>query len=342
MIASTSTLEVPVRVGCVGLGWWGGVLAGKAHSAGLDVTACWSPTRASREAFASEHGCAAVPDLASLLMRDDVEAVLLATPHSTHARLVENCAEAGKDVFVEKPLTLRYADARRAVDAAQAAGVLLQVGHMRRRQPAVRRLKELVDGGTLGVVHHVEGNLSYPKGLSPRTGWRGDRAESPAGGMTGLGVHVLDTMIHLVGPIARVSAFSRQVLGRGTLDDATVVSLEFASGPLGLLATSMVVPDVATQAVLGTEAGAWTEGDGARFYVQRVGETVRRQEPVDSLDTVADELTEFARCVRSRRAPEVTGADGLEVVAALEAIVTSIEESRVVSLDEVRSGALPV
>jgi predicted dehydrogenase len=323
-------------VASVGLGWWGGVLADKAATAGLEVATCWSPSSASRARFAQAHGCEREDSLDAVLARPDVAAVLLATPHSTHTRLVERCAEAGKDVFVEKPLALSYADGLRAVVAAERGGVLLQVGHMRRRQPAVRRLKGLVDSGALGVIHHVEGNLSYPKGLTPRTGWRGDPAESPVGGMTGLGVHVLDTLIYLVGRPTRIAAFSRQVLAPGTLDDATVVSLELESGPLGLLATSMVVPDVATIGVLGTQAGAWSEGDGARFYHQPVGETTRTEEPVDVLDTVADELAEFARCVRTRAEPEVGGREGLEVTAVLEAIVTSVEHGRVVSLDEIR------
>jgi len=78
--------------------------------------------------------------------------------------------------------------------------------------------------------------------------------------------------------------------------------------------------------------------DGARFYRQAVGEPERHEEPVDTLDTVRDELVEFAECVRTGAAPEVGGPEGLEVVAVLQAIVESAATRRVVELDEVRAG----
>jgi predicted dehydrogenase len=229
------------------------------------------------------------------------------------------------------------AEAKRAIEAASSAGVILQVGHNRRRQPANRRLKRMVDAGELGMLHYAEANLSYPKGLNPRTGWRGDPAESPAGGMTGLGVHMADNLVYLLGPAARVSAFSKKIIGVGSLDDATTAVLEFRSGPLAVLGTSMVIPDIARTAVWGTEAAAWNENDGERFFVQRTGEKDRIEEPVETLDTVRDQLEEFANNVRSGSRPETGGPEALESVAILEAIVESATTGRVVDLDEVRA-----
>lgn len=327
----------PVRVGSIGLGRWGDTLAEKGRSAGLELVSCYSPSDR-KQAFAQKHGCRPAETLDALLADPEIEAVLVATPHSTHADIAEQAAAAGKHLFIDKPFTLTVADARRAIAAAEKTGVVLQVGHNRRRQPATRQIKQLVDRGDLGVVHHVEANLSYPKGLNPRTGWRGDPAESPAGGMTGLGVHMVDNLIYIVGHPARVAAFSKQVIAVGTLDDVTTVNLEFEDGPLGFIGTSMVIPDVAKTAAFGTEGAAWNETDGARFYRQAVGEPERHEEPVDTLDTVRDELVEFAECVRTGAAPEVGGPEGLEVVAVLQAIVESAATRRVVELDEVRAG----
>lgn len=326
----------PVRVASVGLGWWGGTLANAAKAAGLEVVSCYSPSDR-KHAFAQEHGCRAAGSWDELLADPEVEAVLLATPHSTHADQAADAAAAGKHVFVEKPLTLNVADGKRAVAAAQAAGIVLQVGHNRRRQPGVRRLKALVDEGQLGMIHHVEANLSHPKGLTPRTGWRANPAESPAGGMTGLGVHMVDNLIYLVGRPRRLAAFSKQIAALGTLDEATTATLEFESGPLGFVGTTTVIPDVATTAAFGTEAAAWNELDGERFYVQKVGEKQRHDEPVDTLDTVSDQLVEFGRCVRTGTAPEVGGPEALEVVAVLEAIVESARDGRMIELDEIRA-----
>jgi predicted dehydrogenase len=302
----------------------------------LDLVSAYARTESTREEFATEHQCRPVSSLDHLLGDPEVEAVVIATPHSTHADLVVEAATAGKHVFVDKPFTLTVAEAKRAIDAADAAGVVLQVGHNRRRQPATRRLKEMVDSGDLGTVHYAEANLSYPKGLNPRTGWRGDPAESPAGGMTGLGVHMADNLIYLLGRPSRVAAFSKKVIGLGALDDVTTVTLEFESGPLGFLASSMVIPDIARTALWGTEGAAWNELDGEKFFVQAVGEKDRTEQSVDTLDTVQDELVEFETNVREGRRPETGGPEALEVVAVLEGLVESASSGRVVDLDEVR------
>ncbi len=327
----------PLRVASIGLGWWGGSLAEKARLAGIEIVSCFARSQENREKFADAHGARPAGSLEEVLSDPDVEAVLIATPHSTHADLAMEAAGAGKHVFVDKPFTLTVAEARRATSAAEEVGVVLQVGHNRRRQPATRRIKKMIDEGELGLVHYAEANLSYPKGLNPRSGWRGDPAESPAGGMTGLGVHMADNLIYLLGRPARVAAFSGRVIGVGTLDDVTTATLEFEGGALAVLGTAMVIPDIGRTAVWGTEAAAWNEVDGERFYVQRVGEKERREHPVETLDTVRDELEEFAANVRTGRRPETGGPEATEVVAVLEGIVESAGTGRVVDLQEVRT-----
>jgi predicted dehydrogenase len=326
-----------VRVGSIGLGWWGGTLAEKAKLAGLEIVAAFARNQEQREEFAAAHGARPASSLDDLLADPMVEAVMIATPHSTHADLVVEAASAGKHVFVDKPFTLTVAEAKRAIEGAEKAGVILQVGHNRRRQPATRRLRQMVDSGELGMLHYAEANLSYPKGLNPRSGWRGDPAESPAGGMTGLGVHMADNLVYLLGPAARVSAFSKKIVAVGRLDDATTATLEFHSGPLAVLGTTMVIPDIARTALWGTEAAAWNEVDGERFYLQRTGEKDRTEQPVETLDTVRDQLEELARNVRAGSRPETGGPEALEAVAILEGIVESAATGRVVDLDEVRA-----
>ncbi|MGI9585975.1 MAG: Gfo/Idh/MocA family protein [Acidimicrobiia bacterium] len=327
----------PLRVASVGLGWWGGMLADKANLAGIEQVSCFARTPESREQFAEAHGCRPAASLDALLSDPDVEAVMVATPHSTHADLVAEISSAGKHVFVDKPFTLTTAEAKRAIAAADSAGVILQVGHNRRRQPANRRLKEMIDAGDLGMIHYAEANLSYPKGLQPRSGWRGDPAESPAGGMAGLGVHMVDNLNYLLGKASRVAAFSRRIIGVGNLDDATTATIEFEDGPLAMLATAMVIPDIARTAVWGTEAAAWNEMDGARFYYQQTGEKEREAQSVDTLDTVKDELEEFADNIRNGTRPETGGAEALEAVVVFEGIVESAATGEVVDLNEVRA-----
>jgi predicted dehydrogenase len=320
------------------LGWWGGVLTTAAGASGMArVVSCFARSEGARRSFADEHGCRAADSLDALLSDDEIEGVLVATPHSTHADLVEAAAAAGKHVFVEKPLTLSVADAKRAIAAAERAGVVLQVGHNRRRQPANRHIKELLERGELGTLIQLEGFHSSPGGYKPNLPeWRKDADECPAGGMAACGVHTVDTFRYLAGPAARVAAFSKQIVGSTSLDDATAAMIEYGSGPVATIGTSYFVGPVVSLAAYGTEANAWNEQDGAKLYVQRRAEPSRTEVPVDGLDTIADQLEEFARCIREGGRPEAGGDEGLEVAAVLEAIVESARSGRAVELADLR------
>ena len=314
----------PVRVGVVGLGWWGRRLCqGAADSGALKVVSCYARTPSSREAFADELGLSAAESYEQLLADPEVEAVMLATPHSTHADQIVLAAEHGKHVFVEKPYTLTVADGVRAHEAALDGGIIVQVGHNRRRQPVNRRIKEMIDAGDLGMLHLLQGSVTVPKDQVPRRGWRSEPSESPVGGMTALAIHLVDTYRYFAGPIARVSVFSKQLWGAGRLDDISVVALEFERGPLGYLGTSIVLPRTHAIAVMGTSAIAWSDEDGEQLYVQ--GKDDKDRTPVDTepLDTIADELAEFGRVIREGGRPETGAPEALHTIAVLEAVIES-------------------
>jgi predicted dehydrogenase len=326
----------PLRLGSIGLGWWGGSLAVAAAASGRGVVVnCFARSAAARTDFAAKHGCRAAASLEEILNDDEVEGLLVATPHSTHLSLIEAAAAAGKHVFVEKPLTLGMAEGRRAVEAAESAGVILQVGHHRRRQTATRELKRLIEAGELGQVHLLEANLSTAMGMTRRPGWRDVAEESPLGGMTALGVHVVDNLIYLAGRPKSVSAITKKLRGATNLDDVTTLIFEFESGPLGYVGTSLVLPKILTTAVFGTDGLAWSEEEGTRLFRQAPDQTSRVEYPVTPIDAIVDELAEFASCIRSGTSPEVDGAQALEVVAVLEASILSEQRKQVVEISEV-------
>jgi predicted dehydrogenase len=157
-----------IGLGLVGLGWFGAVLADRAKATGVShVVSCFARSPEARTAFAEANGCNAAESMEAMLEDPAVDGVLIATPHSTHPELVERAAAAGKHIFVEKPIALTVAGARRAIAGAQKAGVVLQIGHNRRRQPANRRIKAMLDAGDLGTVMQLEGSHSAPGALNP-------------------------------------------------------------------------------------------------------------------------------------------------------------------------------
>src|SRR6266481_207030 len=277
-----------VRVAAIGTGRWGGTLADAAgRGTGLSIVACTSRSAENRAAFAKTYGCRDLPTLDAVLADREVEGVLITTPHTAHAEHIVAAASAGKHVFVDKPFTLTVADARRATEACRRAGVVLAVGHQRRRQAASRALKRLVDEGALGRVAQVEGNFSADIGFALKPGmWRTVRAETPGGAMTNLGIHHVDTFQYLLGPIVSVMAFSRRVaLTHVSIEDATSILFQFASGGLGYLGTSWVHANrTAVIALYGTEAQAWSEADGARLFLARRGASERTEVSLTPVD----------------------------------------------------------
>jgi len=318
-----------VRLGSIGLGWWGGVLAEAARSNdGIELAGCFARNAESRQVFAEAHGCQPFDTLEDFLA-SDIDGVLIATPHTTHADLAVTAAEAGKHVFVDKPLTLTVAEANRAVEAAEDAGVVLQVGHNRRRQPANRRIKQAMDNGELGDILEVSADHSAPLLFNPNLApWRRKLEETPVGGMAALGIHQVDTFHYLAGSIAGVFARSTRLLSEGEVDDTSTIVFEFQSGAQGHLYTSMATGPVVEVTVHGIEAVARNTGDGARLTLQRRGNTDQEEIPLEPFDTIADELIEFAQAIRGERRPETDGVEARGAVAVLEAIVDSAATNR--------------
>lgn len=312
----------PVRLGVVGLGWWGRVLADAvARSGAAKVVACFARTEADRARFAAEVGCRAAGSLPELLRADDVEGVVFATPHTAHLDHVRLAAATGRHVFVEKPLALTAAEAGAAVAVANQAGVVLMVGHQRRRQGPNRRIKQMIDDGSLGSLLLAEATFTVPSGY-PAT-WRSSRDETPLGAMTGLGVHMVDTFHYLLGPITQVAAFSRPVVEGQPLDHATGLLLQFASGAVGTLLCSHFAPATNRVAVYGTGGAAVADGDGTRLVVQRAGEPAGREVEVAAGDPLAEQMAEFAGAVRGEVLVETGGREALAVVAVMEAAIAS-------------------
>lgn len=327
-----------VRVVAVGAGWWAGVLADAARRAG-GLTLLGGLTRSpdKRAAFVAKYGGHAYETYDAVLADPGVDAVIITTPHSVHAEQVVAAARAGKHVFVDKPFTLTAAEARRATDACRHADVVLAVGHQRRRSPASRELKKLIEDGTIGPVAQIEGNMSADAGFRMVVpgAWRSDPGETPAGAMTNLGIHHVDTFQYLLGPIVRVTALSSRVALSGVdVDDVTSILFEFASGSLGYLGTSWVHANrTSVITVHGTQAQAWSEADGTRLFVAQRGGPERREIPLPTVDPVVEELAEFARCVRNKTRPEVGGEEATADIAVLDAIVESIRTGRAVAVD---------
>jgi len=313
-----------INAGIVGLGWWGKNLVeavqGKSDRLRFIRGACRN--HAPVAGFAERHGLVLSSSLDELLADGSVEAVVLATPHSLHADQIVAVAAAGKSVLCEKPLALTRGDAARAVEACQSAGVVLALGENHRFWPSARELHRIVGSGELGELMHIEGHASNENAGMHFGAWRHSRDESPAGGMTGAGVHVLDAFVRLMGPVQSVTA---QFVSRKAPPDPTDMLsalFRFRSGATGLFATLRSTPDYRRVHVFGRAGSAEALGD-SEVVIRRSGKPVQ-QLRFTRVDTLRLELEAFADAVEGRARYPITTDEMLDTIGAFEALVTSV------------------
>jgi predicted dehydrogenase len=323
-----------MKVGIAGLGWWGQVLVKSVQdkSETIRFTAGCSGRKAKAQGFCDEMGIALRDGFDELLADPDLDGVVLATPHSQHAEQVVRAAAAGKHVFVEKPFALERAGAERAAAAAETAGLVLALGHNRRFLPAMHTLNALVADGSLGQPLHVEGHFSADAGrrYTPEH-WRASQAESPAGGMTGLGIHTVDAMVALMGPIDQVIARSVNQTLPIDLDDTTAVLLRFATGAMGTLVTLTATPLLWRLAVYGN--GGWAEMRGHEQLVIQRRDAEQEVRDFPATDIERAELEAFAAAAGGGEPYPLPLDQAVHGVAVLEAIIESARQEEPVRVE---------
>jgi predicted dehydrogenase len=315
-----------INTAIVGLGWWGQnlVKAARAFGAPLRFTRGVTLEPDTVRDFAAEYGLAIGTSLEEVLADTSVEAVILATPHTKHRAQVEAVAAAGKHIYCEKPFALKKTDAQAALDACKRTGVTIAVGHHFRLMPSMRVLAELKEQGAFGTIMHLEGNYSHDWLADlPADSWRVALEESRAGGMTGMGIHVLDCFRDLNGPMKRISALSKARALKAAAGDTTSALIEFENGSTGTLGTTLKTPFRWRIAVFGENC--WAESvSETRAIVRRAGkepEVIER--PVDN--HLGRNLDCFAKAVMGQGAFPISPAGILQTAAALEAVFKSVD-----------------
>jgi UDP-N-acetyl-2-amino-2-deoxyglucuronate dehydrogenase len=317
-------------VAMIGAGMWAPRLADAAGRAGLRVVTCHSTGEERRRAFAERFACGEAASLAEALDHPEVEGAVLATPNDTHAEQALACAERGKHVFVEKPIADSVEAGERMRDACADAGVTLMVGHAFRRLGAARRAKELIDEGVLGRVVLAEANLSLPGSLGPRA-WRAQRERNTGGPLMQLGIHHVDTLLHWLGPPRRTAGLFAHVETEADIDDVGAVTLELESGAVAVVTGSYVSPKTLSMRLLGTRAvldyradfSVWPDAPA----LDGVSTLTLDGAPVEfeRRDMLAEELDEFARCMRGEAEPETGAAEGIAALGVVLAAVRADE-----------------
>jgi predicted dehydrogenase len=312
----------------IGLGWWGKELVRAAEgSALMRFTRGVTLEPDTVRGFAKDMNLTIGTSYEDMLADPSIDAVVLATPHTRHRAQVEAAAAAGKHVFCEKPFALTKADAEAAIAACRRAGVALGVGHNRRLWPSVVKLKEVIGSAEFGTVMLAEGNYSHDiLANTPLDNWRSAPEETKAGGMTGMGIHLLDAYSFLVGPMARVAALATRRTLPFAAGDTTQAMLAFRNGATGTIATSLKTPGFVWRlAVYGSEMWAESLGETKVTICRRDG----KPETLDVPQTnhIGANLDSFAAAALGKGKFQIDDTGIVHTVAALEAVFDSAEQN---------------
>lgn len=334
----------PLRIGIVGTGGISEQHGRGYQAAGCEIVAVADPDPAARARRATQwQAPATFADYRELLALPGLDAISVCTPNAVHGEVTMAAAAAGIHVLCEKPVSLSLEEGEAMIAACATAGVVLQVNHHLRANPAVARARAMLDAGALGRIAFIRFRQAHDWG-GAKTLRPTFRSRALAGGGTLLdnGCHLFDLTRHLGGEVETVFAEGATLGFDAEVEDTAVATMRFASGALGQVETAWTAT--------GWEMGFWIYGtEGALEYSDRSGRPILRhsyrtpsdsewgdatveswEEPGGSDHTRAVEA--FVAAVRGERPALCTGRDGLEAVRLALACYRSMDSGERVRL----------
>jgi predicted dehydrogenase len=349
-------MNLPVKLGIVGLGRWAKVLtrAVANKSDQLQIVACYSRSLEKRSAFTKEFGVPAVDDFDTMLANPQIQGIILTVPNEQHWPLAEKVAQAKKHIYTEKPIAQTLEDGLRIESLETQYGVSVTVGHSARLMAGIRLIKEHIDSGQLGRVGFMEANFSNERALelTPQT-WRWYKDRAPGGNLSQLSIHQFDVLHFLGGKVTEVSSMASKLSPVGAeVDDQSMTTIRFADGKLGYVGSSWTSPGIFSLRVFGSKGlmhyeidfGTWDTPHllhkASVLYVQRgkEGWAKREEIPVPESDMFRAELELFAQSCVSAKPNELNAQNANMAVAMVYAALRSVDQRGLsINVDDVIS-----
>jgi UDP-N-acetyl-2-amino-2-deoxyglucuronate dehydrogenase len=336
-----------VRIGILGSGNISDTHARAAAAIpGVEIAAVFGRTREKAQPLAERSGGVPYDDLDRFLGHRPMDVVAIGTPSGLHAEHGIAAARRGLHVLVEKPIDIATDRADALIEAAERAGVKLGVFFQDRLKPAVVRIKRLIDAGRLGTPVLASGHVKWyrPPAYYGGSRWRGTRALDGGGALMNQGVHTVDVLLHLFGPVQRVCARVATRVHAIEVEDTAVATLEFASGALGIIeAATSIYPGYARRVELtGSEGTLVLDQDRlVRADLRTPLDTAEIDAPAGAGESatspVVSDVTphrrifeDFIRAIETNGAPACDGREGRKSVAIVQAIYESARTGQAV------------
>lgn len=329
-----------VRIAQLGVKNHGQTMLRAATEAGnLRLISLYDTDVGAAEKAAKEYNVPVSQSYKDILHDPQIDAVSLVTPNHLHAEEVLKAAEAGKHVFVEKPMSMTVSEGREMIAAMQKSGLVMMVGHNTRRRRVFRRAKQLLLENRIGEILAAEMNMSRPAGRQPGLpGWKADSEKCPLLPMTQLGIHFIDTIEYLLAPIHRVSCLAASMIMTGGVLDTSSALLQLSNGTPVTLSSSYVTPDVYYVQIYGTEGILRCNSLSLRldrFEKDGTSSVTEESFETEGAESYVLEMREFGDCILTGRQPETGGTEGLRAVAVVEAMLKSLQKKRVIEINDI-------
>ena len=297
--------------------------------------------------IALENDAAWMTDYREVMKRDDVDIVTICLPTALHLEVATAAAEAGKHVLVEKPIELNIERAKALVDVCKRNGVKLGAIFNRRFVYGTRRTHDAVHGGELGKL--LVADMRFKSWRTPEyyseSGWRGTWAKEGGAALINQGIHGVDLMTWIAGPIKRVQGYSRHLRHDIEGDDTTIAVVEYASGALGIIqCTTSIYPKQPDRLEFHGERGTilledynivgWQLEQGSEPGAPSAEE---RALPGAGQGTSVGhffQVQDMADAVREGRDPVIRGEDVLHSLAVVQAIYEAERTARAVDVPQ--------
>jgi len=316
---------------------------------GVTVAAVFGTNRERTAALGREFGAAAYDDLERFLLHRPMDLVAIGSPSGLHAEHGIAAARRGLHVLVEKPIEITGQRADTLIAAADAAGVKLGVFFQDRLRPAVRDLKAAMEAGEIGTPVMIAGRVKWyrPPEYYAGSRWRGTWALDGGGALMNQGIHTVDLMRWLFGPVVRVQGWTRTRVHAIEVEDTAVATFDFASGALGTIeAATSAYPGYARRLeITGTHGTVVLEHDRIAAVDLRSPSTHVSVQPSDDAtrsaaspvvsDATAHQrvLEDFIRAIETNGTPACDGRAARPSVELVEAIYASAREGRPIVFD---------
>jgi len=326
-----------VRAAIVGVGRWGQTLVNSVKGSDkIKFVAGCTRTRSKAEEFCRENNIDLRDNLDAVLSDPNIDAVVFATPHSQHEEHIKQAAKAGKNIFVEKPFTLDVASANAAFDAVEAAGVVLGIDFQRRFHPSIVEIRNRIRDGRLGTISSATAEIITPSGFA-LTGehWRINPEETPAGAMTGLGVHWMDGFIDFFGEVDEVYCVNTR-RAAPKVDDTTVFMMKHKDGVVSTTTCGLASGVSYCCGVFGTNGIAETVRPGLDTFrfLPAPGKDLK-PETIENkgFDPIKAAIEAFASAASGEAPFPISRDEIVHGVAVFEAIVKSAKTGEPVKVE---------